>query len=130
MVRARDLSERAVAAAVRAGHTYAKLIGNQGPDLRWSARWRGRRAIMGDSIRGGANVRLRARVLGATATAAPGTQPYTLVVQRDGIDVQRLAVTSPDQTFRLRATGPGRWGLQLQRGRLIVALTTPIWVTS
>jgi hypothetical protein len=85
---------------------------------------------MGDSIRGGARVRMRARVLGATATAVPGTKPYTLVVQRDGVEVRRLPVTSPDQTFRLRASGPGRWGLQLERGRLIVALTTPIWVTS
>jgi len=128
VVHARDLSERAVAAAVKAGHTYAKLIGNQGPDLRWTAFGRGRPAIMGDSIRGGANVRLRARVLGATATAAPGTQPYTLVVQRDGVDVQRLPVTAVDQTFRLRATGPGRWGIVLERGRLVVALATPIWV--
>jgi hypothetical protein len=130
VVRARDLSERGIAAAVKAGHTYAKLLGNQGPDLRWTARWRGRRAIMGDHMRGGARVRLRARVLGATATAVPGTKPYTLVVQRDGVDVQRLPVTSPDQTFRLRASGPGRWGLQLERGRLIVGLTTPIWITS
>jgi hypothetical protein len=58
----------------------------------------------------------------------PGTAPYTLVVQRNGVDVQRYPVTSPDQTFKLRASGPGRWGLVLERGRLIVALTTPIWV--
>jgi hypothetical protein len=128
VVRARQLSERGIADAVKAGHTYAKLIGNQGPDLRWSAHWRGPPVIMGDSVRGGANVRLRARVLGATATAAPGTQPYTLIVQRDGVDVQRLPVTAVDQTFRLQATGPGRWGIVLQRGRLVVALATPIWV--
>jgi hypothetical protein len=128
VVRARELSERGIAAAIKAGHTYAKLLGTRGPDLRWTARGRGRRAIMGDSIRGGARVRLRARVLGAAPTAVPGRGPYTLVVQRDGVDVQRLPVTRPDETFRLRATGPGRWGLVLERGRLTVALTTPIWV--
>jgi hypothetical protein len=128
VVRARELSERGVAAAVKAGHTYAKLLGNQGPDLRWTASWRGRRAIMGDAIRGGARVRLRARVTGATATAVPGTGPYTLVVQRNGQDVRRLALRGATDRFRLRATSPGRWGLVLLRGRLVVALTTPIWV--
>jgi hypothetical protein len=129
VVRARELSERGVTAAVRAGHTYAKLLGSQGPDLRFSARAGGRRAIMGDTIRGGPRVRLRARVNGATASAAPGTRPYSLVVQRDGVEVSRLPVTGERQTFGLRATGPGRWGLQLERGRLVVAVTTPIWVT-
>jgi hypothetical protein len=129
VVRASELSERGITAAVRAGHTYAKLLGSQGPDLRFSATARGRRAIMGDTIRGGSRVRLRARVDGATATAVPGTRPYSLVVQRDGVEVSRLPVTSERQTFRLQATGPGRWGLQLERGRLVVAVTTPIWVT-
>ena len=49
-------------------------------------------------------------------------------MQRNGVDVQRLPVTAVDQTFRLRATGPGRWGIVLERGRLVVALATPIWV--
>ena len=129
VVRARELSERGITAAVKAGHTYAKLLGSQGPDLRFSATAGGRRAIMGDTIRGGSRVRLRARVDGATATAVPGTRPYSLVVQRDGVEVSRLPVTGERQTFRLTATGPGRWGLQLERGRLVVAVTTPIWVT-
>jgi hypothetical protein len=129
VVRARELSERGITAAVKAGHTYAKLLGSQGPDLRFSATVGGRRAIMGDTIRGGSRVRLRARVDGATATAVPGTRPYSLVVQRDGVEVSRLPVTGERQTFRLRTTGPGRWGLQLERGRLVVAVTTPIWVT-
>ena len=129
VVRARELSERGITAAVKAGHTYAKLLGSQGPDLRFSATAGGRRAIMGDTIRGGSRVRLRAHVDGATATAVPGTRPYSLVVQRDGVEISRLPVTGERQTFRLRATGPGRWGLQLERGRLVVAVTTPIWVT-
>ena len=67
-VYARELSERGVRCAVEAGHTYAKLGGPRGPDLRLRARAPGarRRAIFGDAVRG-RRLALVARAPGASA---------------------------------------------------------------
>jgi hypothetical protein len=56
VVYARELSEQEIREGVRAGHTYVKLLGNEGPDLRasrrappaarapsWATRWSARR---------------------------------------------------------------------------------------
>ena len=80
------LSERRLAAACRRA-TLAKC-GQTGPTCA-SALRRGRRAIMGDTIRGRARVRLREACRGE-ATAVPGTRPYALGVQRDGIEVRAM----------------------------------------
>ena len=51
MVYAEALSEAAIADGVRAGHTYVKLFGNDGPDLRLEAAGdEGGFGIMGDVL--------------------------------------------------------------------------------
>ncbi len=55
VVRAEELSEAGVECGVEAGHTYAKVSGSGGPDMRFEARppgFSGRPAIMGDTVRG------------------------------------------------------------------------------
>lgn len=126
---ATELSESAIAAAVRAGHTYAKLLGAQGPDVRFTARRGTRRAIMGDSISGGRAIRLSAGVTGASSKATPGAGRYTLLVQRNGRTVRRLKLRRSHGTFHFRPSKPGRWGLLLLHGKATAVVTTPIWIT-
>ena len=131
VIRARRLSEDSIKQAVRAGHTYLKLFGNAGPDLRLSgrafaARGRGRRAIMGDRIRA-PRARLRMAVLGGDRPGAPGTAPRELLVMRNGAELARYPVDSAT-TRRGIDVGPGVYRLQLQRGPLIEAVSSPIWV--
>ena len=124
VVYASHLSEQGIRDGVRAGHTYVKLLGNDGPDLRFEARGAGgRRAIMGDTLYG-SSAELTARVF----NLADGAPPHTLQLLRDGEVVQEASVTTTDQTFRFSATSPARYRLQLMRGEVIVALTSPIWL--
>ena len=62
---AKQLSERGLKCAVKAGHTYAKIGGPSGPTLRFTGRVPGarKRAIFGDSARG-RNLKLAARATG------------------------------------------------------------------
>jgi hypothetical protein len=113
VVYARDLSEQGIRDGVKAGHTYVKLLGNDGPDLRFEARTAGgTRAIMGDVLHG-SSAELTARVF----NLAEGAAPHTLQLLRDGAVVQEVPVTSTDQTFRFQATSGARYRLQLMRGR-------------
>jgi len=123
VVYAEELSERGVKRAVKAGHTYVKLFGNEGPDLRFQARAPGRpRAIMGDVLKAG-SADFTARVIGGT----PGE--HQLFVFKDGTQaVGPVPVTSGDFTFPFPSLGPGRYRLQLQRGTAIDALTSPIYL--
>src|SRR5262249_32030218 len=72
MVYARRLSEHEIRRAVQDGHTYVKLLGPGGPDVRFEARAGKRRAIMGDTLRGGA-ADFTAQVLNAPASSQPRT---------------------------------------------------------
>jgi len=85
MVYADELSEHGIQRGVEARHTYVKVFGNDGPDLRFEARppgATGPAAIMGDAVPGG-GVQFTARVMGAGPGATrPG--PYTLFVLKDG----------------------------------------------
>ncbi len=124
VVYARNLSEQAIREGVRAGHTYVKLLGNAGPDLRFEARNAGgARAIMGDTIVGSA-AELSGRVIGVAADAPA----HTLQILRDGDVVAEFPVTAADQSFSFAATAPARYRLQLMRGAVIVALTSPIYL--
>jgi hypothetical protein len=124
VVHARELSEQAIRDAVRAGHTYVKLLGNDGPDLRFEARATGgNRAIMGDTLYA-RSAELTARVLGLAQDAPP----HTLHLLRDGEVVESLPVQGREATFAFRVAGPARFRLQLQRGDVIVALTSPIYL--
>ena len=121
VVYARDLSERGVRCAVRAGRTYVKVTGNAGPDLRFTARpHRGRGiAIIGDVVRD-SSADFKARVIGGDGRE--------LLVVRNGVTVARVPVTGVDFTHRFRGEGSGRWRLQLVRGLLIDTVSSPIWI--
>lgn len=124
VVYAPALSEQGIREGVKAGHTYVKLLGNEGPDLRFEGRTAGgRRGIMGDTLYG-SSAELTARVFNLAAES----QPHTLQLIRDGEVVQEVPVTATDQTFRFAASSPARYRLQLMRGAVIVALTSPIWL--
>ncbi len=136
VIRARRLSEGGIKQAVRAGHTYLKLYGNAGPDLRLSGRgvdgrasaawWRGPPAIMGDRIRAG-RAQLRLGVLGGERPGAPGDAARELVVMRNGAELRRYPVDGAELAESLDV-GPGVYRLQLQRGPLVEAISSPIWV--
>ena len=132
VVRADRLTAGSIRRGVKAGHTYVKVTGNDAPDLRFEARVPGSDrapAIMGDTVRAD-RVRLTARVLGG----APGgggldePDPYELIVMKDGAPARVAPVTSDDFTLRLDGTAPGRYRLQLQRGTVIEAVSSPIYV--
>jgi hypothetical protein len=126
VVHARELSERAIRDAVQDGHTYVKLFGNAGPDLRFEARTPGRAvrpAIMGDRVDGGV-ADFTARVM----NVPPDGEPFTLHVVKDGVAIATVPVSFPATTHAFAASGPGRYRLELRRGQFVWALTTPIWV--
>ncbi|MCW2967062.1 MAG: hypothetical protein JWM71_834 [Solirubrobacteraceae bacterium] len=126
---ARELSEKGITAAVKAGHTYAKVLGAQGPDLRFTAVNGKHHAIFGDHIPGGSKVHFTAGVLGATPSATPGKGAYVLLLQRNGVTVRKMTLGKAKQSFALRPSGAGRWGLVLMHGQATAAVGTPIWVT-
>src|SRR4029453_6957671 len=123
VVYARRLSEHEIRYAGRAGHTYVKLLGNAGPDVRLEARAGRQRAIMGDTLRGGAG-EFTAQVLNAPASS----QPRTLYVVKNGQPFREFPVTGSASTIVFPAHGPGRYRLQLERGRLIEAVSSPIYL--
>jgi hypothetical protein len=121
VVYAPELSERGIECGVRARHTYVKVTGNSGPDLRFTARPLGGRgkAMIGDVIRArGAKFRVRVR----------GGAGRELLVVKDGATVASVPVTSDPFTYRFDGDGSGRWRLQLMRAALIDTVSSPIWV--
>ena len=129
VVFADELTEQGIARGVKAGHTYVKVFGNDGPDLRLTATGPGAQpAIMGDTIRA-QGVEFTARVLGAGPSAArPGD--YELFVLKDGAPLLATPVAGDDFTFPFSSVGNGRYRLQLQRGSAIEAVSSPIYVES
>ena len=121
VVYAPELSERGVRSAVKARHTYVKVTGNAGPDLRFTARPYddSGRAIMGDIIRA-RGARFRARVIGGAGR--------DLLVIKNGRTVTTVPVTSERFTHRFQGSGSGRWRLQLAQGALIDTVSSPIWI--
>ena len=122
VVYAEELSEPAVECAVEAGHTYAKVTGNDGPDLRFEAGapgWRGKAAIMGDVVQAG-QAHFAARVLRGSGR--------DLLVYRNGSLVARVSVGSDDFTHRFSDTTPGRYRLQLLRAQTIETVSSPIYL--
>jgi hypothetical protein len=125
------LSERGIERGVKARHTYVKIFGNDGPDLRFTARapGSGAAAMMGDTL-GTANAQFTARVLGAGPSAArPG--PYLLIVLKDGAVLTTGLVSGDDYTMRFGGTGAGHYMLELVRlsgVAAIEAVSSPIWL--
>ncbi len=129
VVYANELSERGIQRGVEAGHTYVKVFGNDGPDLRFEGRRLGAggpAAIMGDTLRVG-SAEFTARVIGAGPGATrPGN--YELFVLKDGLPFLATPVAGDDFTFSFASAGTGRYRLQLQRDSAIEAVSSPIYV--
>jgi hypothetical protein len=126
MVYANELSERGIADAVAAGHTYVRSFGLRSPELRLEAAADGQPpAMMGDTVHA-AHAGLSARVIGKAA----GPEPLTLVVLRDGQPLSAVPVTSEDFTYRFGGDAPHHYGILLQRGTAIEAFATPVFLTT
>ncbi len=127
VVRAEALSPRGIRLAVKAGHSYVKVTGNDAPDLRFRASAAGAEpAIMGDTLRSG-EARFTAQVLGGGLTASP-PGPRQLIVIKDGVPLRSTPVTSDEFELDFRSSGTGRYRLQLQRGSVIEAVSSPIYL--
>ena len=122
VVRARKLSEAGIRCGVQAGHTYVKVTGNAGPDLRFSARPWGHKAdtaIVGDTVHA-RGAKFSARVLGGSGS--------TLLVVEDGVTVETVPITGDDFVHEFQGVGNGRWRLQVMSGNLIQTVSSPIWI--
>ena len=122
VVRARELSEAGIRCGVQAHHTYVKVTGNAGPDLRFSGRPWGpntERAIVGDTIHAW-GAKFRARVLGGAGD--------TLLVVENGQTVATVPIPDDDFVHEFHGVGNGRWRLQVMSGRLIQTVSSPIWI--
>jgi hypothetical protein len=119
VVRASELSERGIEEGVQAGHTYVKMWGNDGPDLRLKATVPGSGdppAIIGDTVNAD-NVRFAATVSNLAEARAARGGVYTLFVIRDGLPFLGPIplIAADEQTFEFDSIGPGRYRLQVDR---------------
>ena len=120
----------ASSAACRPRHTYVKLVGNKGPDVRLTAQVPGKKGdsgIIGDVVRGQRGGLHRAgaerhRRHEARPAAAEGREGRGHLPHRDGHE-QR-------PRLRFHATEHGRYRLQLERGPTIEVVSSPIWFES
>jgi len=122
IVRAEELSEPGIECGVEAGHTYVKVTGNAGPDIRFEAKppgFNGPPAIMGDTVRA-PSASFTARVLGGAGRS--------LVVLRNGEPFTTVPVSSGDFATTFSAAQPGRYRLQVQREQTIETISSPIYL--
>jgi Calx-beta domain-containing protein/hemolysin type calcium-binding protein len=141
VVRADELSEKGIQHGVEAGHTYVKLWGSDGPDLRLEATVPGSGdppAIMGDTVAAN-QVDFTARVLNLDRAFGARAGTYTLFVLRNGLPF--LAIPIPPNeyqedefSFSFPSVGPSRYQLQVEREATgvasIEAFSSPIYVES
>lgn len=134
VVFADELSEAGIREGVKARHTYAKIWGADGPDLRLDAKGSpgAAEAIIGDEIRAD-SVAFEARVLGLARASAARPGQYVLSVVRDGNPF--ISVPIPPGvdrfSFPFASVGPGRYRLQVDRtasgAGSVEAVSSPIW---
>jgi hypothetical protein len=124
VVRAKELSMRGIRCGVLRRHTYVKVPGASGPDLRFKAHpfakqgwWK--TALVGDTV--------KAPGAGFTARVIGGSGDQLLIV-KDGVTIKTLPVTSDDFKYEFIQGGTGHWRLQVMNGSLIQAVSSPIWV--
>ncbi len=134
VVYAESLSESGILDGIRAGHSYVKLFGNDGPDVRLEAIGdAGGNGIMGDAIPD------RSATLVATVSGIEvGADQHFLKLYRDGTLIDSLPIDAPGEIHDFRAETPGRYRIQVERDRktlfdpaavdVIVALTSPVYV--
>jgi hypothetical protein len=134
VVYANSLSEQGILDGVRAGHTYVKLFGNDGPDVRLDAIGdQGGAGIMGDSIPD------HSATLVATVSGIEiGAKQHFVKLFRNGVLVDSVPIDAPGGVQLFRAESPGRYRVQVERDRktpmnqtledVIVVLTSPVYV--
>ena len=134
VVRAAELSEAGIGEGVSEQHTYVKVWGSDGPDLRFAASPPGsaQRAIMGDTL-AASQATLTARVLGLNRARAARQGAYTLSISRDGQPFLSLPIPPGDEfKFSFPSLGtPSRYSLQVTRvtvGASVEAVSSPIWI--
>lgn len=134
VVRADELSEHGIAEGVAEQHTYTKMWGSDGPDLRFEATAPGlaEPAIMGDTV-AAPRATLTASVLGLNRARAARGGVYTLFIVRDGLPLLSLPMLLGDRfDFSFASLGaPSRyslWVLRLGAGAAVEAVSSPIWV--
>jgi hypothetical protein len=136
VVRAEELSEQGIGDGVRARHTYVKMWGQSGPDLRLEASAPGSAdppAIMGDELAAGAAT-FTARVLNLNEASAARPGPYELVVVRDGLPLLSVPIPPGEDefTFQFPGLGEARYGIEVIRPAVgvasIEAYSSPIWL--
>jgi hypothetical protein len=135
VVFADELSEKGIQRGVEAGHTYVKMWGNDGPDLRLEATVPGSgspAAIIGDTVHAD-DVELTARVLNLDRARAARPGAYTLSVLRDGLPFLVAPIPPAGDEFELTfpSIGPSRYRLQVDRTATgiasIEAVSSPIY---
>ena len=130
-VYSQSLSQAAIDQAVKADHTYIKVFGSDGPDLRLTATYpSGPTAMIGDSLQG-PTAWLTARVLGAGPTA-PRPGPWEARILRNGEPVATRTVDSADFSFHFDSELSGRYSLEVVRTGVtekVEAYSSPIWFT-
>ena len=98
VVRAEELSAPGIECGVEAGHTYVKVTGNAGPDVRFEARppgFTGPPAMMGDTVRA-ASAGFTARVTGGGGRS--------LIVLRNGEAISTVQVSGNEFSSSFDAT--------------------------
>jgi hypothetical protein len=130
VVGAAELSKPAIVQAIRDDHTYVKPYGNDGPDIRVTARSPGApNATLGDTIAGPA-LSLDVQVLRAGPGAArPGS--YELELLRDGTVAEEIPVPGDDFTHTFTTDDPGRLSVQVMRDAVDAdryeVYSSPVW---
>jgi hypothetical protein len=136
VVHASELSEDAIDAAVKAGHTYVKVFGSDSPDLRLEASEPGSAdppAIIGDTL-DAESATFTARVLGLDRARAARPGVWVLRVVRDGLPfaVVPIPLSGDEFEFEFPSLGQARYRLQVERlltgGAAIEALSSPIYI--
>ncbi len=128
VIHADRLSERGIKEAVEAGHTYVKLTGNAGLDIRFTGKTRRQRhrAIFGDTLRGN-TASFVAHVIGGISRTLPANGPVELLIVKDGVPFRTEPVTSDDFTLPFTVTEHGRYRLQVQQGPFLQTISSPIY---
>jgi Ca2+-binding RTX toxin-like protein len=136
VVYADELSEDAIQRGVEAGHTYVKIWGNDGPDLRFTATSpeTGETGIMGDTVEGD-GTEFSATVKNLEQARAARAGSYTLYVIRNGLPLLAFPIPPSGDEFSVDfpSVGPGRYRLQVEReltgAASIENVSSPIWTT-
>jgi len=126
------LNRQSIIDAVKAGHTYAKPFGTDGPDITLTAtNSDGDDAIIGDSL-SGADLQLEATVSGITATGRPGTWDLTLL--QNGVAIDTTPINGDGITQGYNVSESGRYSIEVNRTNastvFIEDYSTPIWLTA